>query len=78
MKTKEGILRLLVCVVGWVCLNDHQPIHIHEYAAVGASILWLTYAAKLSPSEISGLVAKGSFRSVGGFNAYFMYININV
>jgi hypothetical protein len=30
-------------------------------AAVGASILWLSYASSMSASEISGLVAKGSF-----------------
>jgi hypothetical protein len=34
----------------------------HSLTAVGVAVLWLTYASQLDPSEISALVAKGSFR----------------
>jgi hypothetical protein len=38
------------------------PPSLPTVPAVGASVLWLTYARDASPSEVSGLVAKGSFR----------------
>lgn len=46
------------------CINTLHVIIHSLITAVGASVLWLTYASQADPSEISALVAKGSFRCV--------------
>ena len=42
---------------------------------MGASILWLTYSEKYSESQISGLVAKGSFSCLSLIAAFSTVID---